>query len=212
MARVYFDHAHPTFLCLVGQETMELCKAPTMQASFGLQLLAGTTSDLGGTTNVGQVLKHNGTARASMLNNAFRKDMVAVPVKSQSLPAQLLQVAFGRLCSFGLKFSLEAEAAAVHFFPVTVSQEVTVGGHSRSVQTQVYTDHLISSGDVRVRQRDNDMQPILSVAGAQVSSNGLTSCVLGAVGGTLKGMLTRPLTVARLTVCSCQLSVYVRSL
>ena len=117
-----------------------------------------------------------------MLNNAFGEDMIAVPVESQPLAAQLLQVAFRRLCSFGLQFSLEAEAAAVHFFPMSVSQEMALRGDGGTVESQVNSNHLTGFGDIRIRKGYHDMQPVLSVAGAQVSRRNLTTGILGAIG------------------------------
>jgi hypothetical protein len=70
---VNFDHSNPTSLSLVAQEAVELGKAPGMHAALSFALPARDTL-----ANIGQVLKHQGTAWGSRLHNAFGKHMVVV--------------------------------------------------------------------------------------------------------------------------------------
>ena len=55
--RVNFDHSHPPSLSLVAQEAVELGKAPGMQTALSFAFLVRDTL-----ANIGQVLKHQGTA------------------------------------------------------------------------------------------------------------------------------------------------------
>jgi hypothetical protein len=118
MARVNFAHNHPSFLCLVEQEAMELGKTPTMQPPLTLSM-----SQLGSLTNVGQVLNHNGTTWGSMLHNAFGKHMIMVSSLPKQFARKLFQVPFGRARSFSLQFSTEAEDAAFLLFPTPFTQD-----------------------------------------------------------------------------------------
>ena len=60
--RVNFDHGHTSFLSLVGQEAMELSKAPTMEPT----LILGVLLHGGPVSNVCQVLNDKSRARGSV--------------------------------------------------------------------------------------------------------------------------------------------------
>src|SRR5713101_2527071 len=118
---VYFDYSGTTLLGFVRQEAMELCKTPTVKSA----LVLGVPLHRSTTTNVGQVLTHNGTTGWGILDNALTQDVVTIPVESQRLSRQLLKMPFSRFCSFGLQLAAEAKAAAVNLFPMTTTEEVT---------------------------------------------------------------------------------------
>src|SRR5713101_2608028 len=58
---------------LITQEAMELGKAPTVKAS-----LSFTMAHPGSLSNVGQIFKNQGTAKASILYDALRKHVVVI--------------------------------------------------------------------------------------------------------------------------------------
>src|SRR5205807_7492112 len=82
----------------------------------------------------------------------------------------------------GLQFSLEAEAAALHFFPVTSAEKLSRGGDSGVVQTQIDSNHFLGRSDIGLRNRDDDMQPELSFTKDQISRADRSTSVLCAVG------------------------------
>jgi hypothetical protein len=73
MAGIDFDHLHATRFCFVGEEAPQLSIAPRVHLTPILAFAARDT-----TTDTRQVLKHDGTARESMLNDAFAQHMVMV--------------------------------------------------------------------------------------------------------------------------------------
>ncbi len=103
MPGVNFDYIDTTFLGFVGQEGMELGKAPTVQAALGIMLLA--RADLTALSDVLEVLNDNGAARGSMLNNALRKHVVMVSTLPQQLTRKLFQVPFSRRRAILLKLN-----------------------------------------------------------------------------------------------------------
>jgi hypothetical protein len=137
MAWINLDHPHPAFLCFVGQEAVELGEAPTVEASFGVLLLALAPPDLARAANVGQVLKDDRAARGGVLNNAFGENVVMVFALAQQFSRELTQVAFRALCAFCLKFSTETEETPFLLVPSTLTQEVTSGGDGGTVESQV---------------------------------------------------------------------------
>ena len=118
--RVNFDHCHPTSLSLVAQEAVELGKAPGMHTALAFALLVRDTL-----ANIGQVLKYNGTAWWSSLNNAFGKNMVVISSLPKQFPTQLLEVPLSRASAFSLKLTTETEDAAFLLFPALLPEKVT---------------------------------------------------------------------------------------
>ena len=133
MPWINFDDLDTPFLSFIGQKPVELGKTPTMQAAFGILFL--TLADLTALSEVFEVFQDDGTALWSVLHHQFGEHVVTIPVESQSLPRQLLEMSFGAFCSFGLQLSSEAETASVYLFPVTTPQEVTGRGNGGSVQS-----------------------------------------------------------------------------
>ena len=190
LARVAWVDSHnlnPAFLRFVADEAVQLGKAPTVQAAFGLALLAFARSQLRGLPNIGEVFQDDGAASMGMLNDAFGEDMIAIPVESLLPLAQLFQVPLCGLCSFGLQLASEAEVAPIHFFPMTASEKLFLGGDSRSVQAQIDADHFFDFGNWRLRHRDDDMQPERAPLLKQISHTDRSSCVLDAIGRDGKG-------------------------
>jgi len=184
VSRIYLDHLHTTSFSLVGQEAMELSKAPRVQAAFRLDILVGlATPNLGRFSNVRQILKDNRTARSGVLNNALGEDMVMVSSLPKQLTRKLFQVPFGRLCTTLLKLATKAEDATFLLFPTAFTQEVAVAGDGWVVKTEVNTNHLIGRGDVGSRDIYNDMEEVAPVMVAQISRTNLATNVLESVFG-----------------------------
>ncbi len=187
VTRVNLDHFNTACLSFVLNEGVQLSEAPTMQASFVLTVLVVfASSHLGCFPDIGQVLKHDGRAWGSVLNKAFGEDMVMVTASPKLFTRELTQVAFCTLCAFGLQLSFQTEGAPFLFFPSPLTQELTLGGDSRAVETQINPAHLVrwcdrslliaslpenaSQRTRRVGNADNDMQGKASLAGAEIST------------------------------------------
>src|SRR5260221_937952 len=139
MPGVNLDYSNAAFLRLVGNEIVELVKAPTVQTAFVRNILVLFAAPyLGGVPDVREIFEDKGTARGSLLNDTTGKDMIAVPVETSQLFAQLFQVALSRLRSVGLQFSSQAEIATIHFFPVAFAQKLALRGDGWSGQGQIY--------------------------------------------------------------------------
>ena len=188
MPRVNLDYSNAYLLSFVGDEVVQLGKCPIVKAPFVLNMLVlFAASHLGGLSNVAEVFQHNGRAKGSILYNALAQQMVAIPVEALLPFAQLLQVALSRLRSVGLQFSPETERATVDLFPMTIAKKLTSAGHSRTVQSQVYPDHLLAFFNDWFRNIDHDMQPPCAFAITKVSSTGRTAVVFGIVNRNRKG-------------------------
>src|SRR2546429_1778201 len=188
MAGVNLDHLHTALLCFVSKKGMELNKRPAMKTALGFNILALLpTSDLACATDVGQILNHYGATGCSILNNSFREDMITVPVKTCLFATQFLEVTFCRLASFGLKLTLEAESSSINFFPMPIAKKLTFRGNGGAIESQITPDNLIIGGNIRLGDRDNDMQPVPTIANTQISSGYSSSLILGAEGRDIEG-------------------------
>lgn len=184
MSWVNLDNEHTAFSSFIREKAVKRVKAPGMQAALdGNILVRLATSDLGCLSNVGQILNHDSAASGAVLHNSFGEDMITVPVESHLFSRKLFEVLLGRLCSFGLKFAFQAKATTVNFFPVASTKELTLGGDSGSVETQVNTHNLIDRGDVRLRDLYDHMQPVLPVAVNKIGSSDPMPLVLCAKTG-----------------------------
>ncbi len=176
---VNFDHLYPPLLGFVGQERLELGKAPTMQTTLRVRVF----SQCGTAANMGQVLKDNGTAGGSVLDNAFTQHMVMVSSLAQLFPAQFLEMPFCRAGAFCLKFSSETEDAPFLLFPAPFPQKLARGCHGRAVEAQIDPDHLVGWGNNRVRKGKHDMEGQASLTFAQIRARDLASHVLVRMAG-----------------------------
>ncbi len=132
-----------TLLRFVGGKVIQLGKRPTMQLPLVLDVLVlYAAPHVGGISDVGEVLKNEGTACGGMLNEVFGEDMICVPAESPLLARQLLEMSFRRLCSFGLQLSLETKTTAFDLFPVLASQEAATRGHSGAIEAKINPDQV----------------------------------------------------------------------
>lgn len=172
MARIDFGDLHTTLSGFLSKKRVKLSKRPAMKPSFGLNVLAlFSASNLACAADMGQILNHESTARGGILNDSSTKYVVTVPVKTSLFSSQFLEMMFCRLASFGLKLTLEAKIPTVNLFPATVAKKLTSARNSRTVQAKVYPDNLITLGNIRLRDRDHNMQPVPTIADAQISSS-----------------------------------------
>jgi len=94
MPGVGLDHTDTACFCLVLDKTLQLSKAPTMQAAFIVALRTRflATSQLGGVPDILEVFKHDGCTWGRMLHNALREDVIVVSASPKLFPTQLLQM------------------------------------------------------------------------------------------------------------------------
>lgn len=181
VTRVNSEHADTPLLPFVGDELIQLCKCPTVQTAFVLNVLVFlASSHFGRVPDTAEVLKDKSAANGGIGNDAFGDEVIARPVESRLLATQLLEVLFRRFCSFGLQFSFEAEATAVNLFPTPLSQELMCRSHGWTIESQVDSDDLLSRGNIRFRDRNHHMQPVLATAVAQISRGNRISLISGA--------------------------------
>lgn len=188
MPGIDLDHGNTSLLPFISDEVIQLGKRPTMQLSLVINILVVLApSHLGIVSNVLEVFQDNHRAWGSVLDDTLGEDMIAIPVEASLLPRQLPQMSLRRLRSVGLQFSLEAERAAIDFFPVPITEELPLAGDSRAVQAQVNSDDLIAFRNKRIRDLYHDMQPPFAFTVTQISSTGLAAIILFAISGNRKG-------------------------
>ena len=90
--RVNSHHASPCFLGFVGKKVAELSESPAMQPAAR----RGFLLDRGVSSNLGQVLNHEGCAWDGTPHNPFGQNVVAIPLKPCQSSFQLSQMPFGR--------------------------------------------------------------------------------------------------------------------
>jgi len=169
VSRVNLLDANTALLPFIGDEAVQLSKCPTVQLALVVNVLVVfAASHVRVLTNIGEVLKDNRCASRGTGNNLFAEDMIAIPMKSRLLQRQLFQVSFGTLGSFGLQFSSQSEGTTVNLFPSFASQELTVAGYSRAVESQVNTDNRSILRNNRFRYGDDHMQPPFAVFADEV--------------------------------------------
>jgi hypothetical protein len=106
MARVNLDHLDTPFLGFVGEEAMELGKAPTMEPT----LILGMLLHGGPVSNTGQVLKHDGCALWCVLHNALGDNMIVISALPKQFTREFTQVTFRALGIYKqLKFDCRAQ-------------------------------------------------------------------------------------------------------
>jgi hypothetical protein len=178
VTRVDAFHADTALLCLVDREVVQLSKAPTVQlALVGNVLVLFASASLRGFPDMGQVLKDEGRAWRGVLHNTLREHVIAIPVESCLPSAESLQVTFGRLRSVGLQFATKAKIAAVHLFPVRGPKKLGLGGDSRTVQTQINSDHSLIFGQHWLKDTYHDTQPPFAFAVDEISRGYGMTCI-----------------------------------
>jgi hypothetical protein len=187
---INFDYLNPTCLGFICQEAMELSKRPRMQTALGLNILAlFASSNLGGLSNICQVLKHNCAARNGILNDTLGEDMIMISSLPKQFSRKLFQVPFGRFCSFGLELAAEAEDAAFLLFPSVFSQEVTIASDGWMIKSKVNTNYITRGIDNRSRDIDNDVEEVTPVTETQVGRADFPTNILSGMLRDRKGHL-----------------------
>jgi hypothetical protein len=203
---INFDHSHPTRLGFICQEAVELSKRPGMHTPLGFSILSTFASaNFRGLSNVGQVLKNEGSAWGCILNNALGEDMIMVSSLPKQFSRKLFQVPFSRLGSFGLQLASNAMHATFLLFPPSVTQELTIGGNRRPIQAKVNSNHLFRRCDVRSRNGYNDMKVVAPVVKAQVRRTRLSFGVLESMLWDGKTNLKSPLNSRKASGCDLPL-------
>lgn len=147
-----------------------------MQTSFYVMFLV--LANLRVLSNVRQVLKYYRGTCGGRSDYLFGEDMIAIPVESRLPLAHLFQVALSGFRSFGLQFTTQAKSATINLFPMRSTQEVTVRGHGRSIESQINPDYFRVLLNLRFSNIDHDMQPPFPLEENEVGSCDLPSCIL----------------------------------
>jgi len=194
MPRINSDHGNASCLRLVLDKRVQLSKTPTMQPTLVLNiLLLFASSHLRSLSDMSQILKDESTSRGGILNNALREDVIVIAVQPKLFLAQLFEVTLSRASAFSLQFPLEAEDATFLLFPSLLTQEVTVGSHSRAVKSEVYSDHFLRRNDSRFRKGNHDMKGETALPVAQIRATHLVTNILPQVSGNRERQLHTPI-------------------
>ena len=95
MPGVNLDYSNTAFLRFVGNEIVELGKAPTVQTAFVRNVLVlFAAPHLGGVPDVLEIFKDDGSPWGRILHKAFGEDVVMISASPKLFPAQLFEVAF----------------------------------------------------------------------------------------------------------------------
>ncbi len=179
MSRVNSLDSYPVFLCFVGSEGVQVGKGPTVKLALVINVLVlFASAHVGCVSNVGEVLKDEGTARGGILDKATREDVIAIPVESLLPLAQLLQVTLCGLCSFGLQLTAYAKVTTVNLFPIRRTKELTSARDCWPVQTQVNANHGIIFRHNCLRNSYHDMQPPFPLTVDEVCCSYWVACIL----------------------------------
>lgn len=152
-------------LCLVAEKAQELGKRPGVYTSLPLTCAVGDTL-----ADIGQVLQHEGTARRSRLDNPLGEHMIMVTTLPKQFARKVLQVPFSRLGAMLLQLATKTEETPLLLFPSSISQEVTIGGHSRTVQPKINANGLMIFLNDWLRDTHHNMQAVATLAIAQIST------------------------------------------
>ena len=187
MSRIYLDYLHATCLCFIAKEAVELSKAPGVHTALSLTFAMGDTL-----SNIGQILKNDGTARSGILDYALGEDMVVVSSLPKQFTRKLLQVPFSRLRTFCLELATESEYATFLLFPLPITQELAIAGDRWTIKTEVDTNYFFRLIDNRSRDIHNDMEEVAPVVEAKISRTDLPTNILECMFGDGKPDLNAP--------------------
>lgn len=173
MTRVNHNDFNTSFLAFVGKEAAQLGECPAMQpaALFAMSLLNPVSYP-------DKVLNRNGGPCRGTVNNATAEYMVTIPVEAHLLARQLLQVAAGRLCSFGLELTFDAEISTFYLFPMGSAIELALRSYRWVTDTKVYANGFSSGNGFNIWHGDYDMQVPATLAANKVSAINLAVIVL----------------------------------
>ena len=167
MSGVNGDDLDTEGFSLVLQEILELSKTPRMKSPFSL---ASFCLDSG--ANIGEVFNHDSGASRCAFQDRCRENVVTIPSKALLTPSEASKVPFGALRTIGLQSLPQSESPFDDFLPVGVSVKAVIRTNGRTSHSEVYTDSLPVRREGNIRQFDNDMQIIPSLAVYQVGCGG----------------------------------------
>ncbi len=150
---VYSDDLAAASFSLILKESLELGKAPGMEPSFSFP-----TRGFDATPYVGEVFHDDSRTGLNAIKNRSSQDVVAIPSEALFTPSEASKVPFGRLSTFGLQCTSEAEYSLDNFFHMLVAMEPIVRSDGRSGNSQVDADSLSITGKGNIRQSDDNME------------------------------------------------------
>lgn len=101
--------------------------------------------------------------------------MIAIPSEPLFTAREASKVAFSRLRTVRLQFSLQAEAALADFAPTPFAMEAVIAGHGWMANAQINSEGLLICDERNIRQVNGYMQPELPVTVDQISGSRLVS-------------------------------------
>ncbi len=170
MAWVDHNHANASGFGLVDDEVLELGKRPGMQ-SPPLSFAA-----LDPASDVGQVLKYDGSPGLHGLDNLLGENVVTVTAESSLPAANLAEPTLGRFGSLALTLPLLAEDPGLNVLPLSMAEKPQIAGDGGAVDAKVDTNGLFVGADLWGRKIDNDVRPptrrlVNQVAGANFTAD-----------------------------------------
>lgn len=154
VSRVNPNNTATGLLRLVLQKASQLGKTPRMHSASRL-----TTALFNASANIGEIFHHNSVAGIYGLNDAFRKNMIAITPETFDLSTQSTEMPPSRTGAFGLKITTQLEVPTLDGLPSAFTKELVVACDSRTIQPKVYTDHLIGKRHFRSGNGYNQVQP-----------------------------------------------------
>jgi len=163
---VYGDDLAADSLRLVLKEAFELGEAPGVEPAFGFPARGFDTAP-----DVSEVFHDDSCTRLNTAKHRGRQHVVAIPSEALFTPSEASKVPSGRLSTFGLQSTSEAEYSLDDFFHMPVAVETVVRSDGRPGNPQVDADGLAVGSERNIGQADDDMQVEAPFAINKVSSS-----------------------------------------
>lgn len=126
MPGVHSDDLATEGLCLVFKEALELGEAPGMKPTLGF-----STRGFGAAPDVGEVFHNNSRTGLNAVEDRGRQHVVAIPSEALFTPSEASKVPSGRLSTFGLQSTSEAEYSLDDFFHMSVAVKTVIRSNGR---------------------------------------------------------------------------------
>src|SRR5262249_48552935 len=159
-SRINRNHRTTPSLGLVPDKALELGERPGVHPALGFS----TPFGLHPLADVLEVFHYDRRAWLDRLNDLLGEDMIAVAVKAPLSVAYTLEMPFCAACAFLLQRSLEMKQPTFDCLPRLLAQEAVVRGDSGATDAQIDADDLIGRLDFWRGNRDNDVQPPMSIS------------------------------------------------
>ncbi len=153
MPWVYSHDLAADSFSLVLKEFLELGKAPGVKPSFSFP-----PAGFDAAPDVGEVFHDNSRPGLDAIKDRGRQNVVAIPSEALFAPSEASKMPSGRLSTFGLQSTSEAEYSLDDFLHVPVAVEAVVRSDGRSGNTKVNADSLTVTSKLNIGQADDDVK------------------------------------------------------